>query len=82
MKHILCRIGRHAPPANGIVGAYGAIFLGGPCFRCDKMIQGEFLYNQWGEERRKNHTIVLSGINPQLVEDIKPGGYVYMGDLI
>lgn len=75
---IKCLVGIHDIPKNGIVELYGAVFRGGHCLRCDKTIYGKFIYNAWGKEEDKGHVIALTGTNPQLVEDIESGKYVWV----
>ena len=78
--NIECLLGKHDLPRNSIVNLYGAIYEGGYCPRCDRMIQKEFVYNVWGEEINKGSHILLSGINPELVRDLKDKKFVWHDD--
>lgn len=76
MKRLRCLFKPHAFPKNSIFETYGAVFKGGYCERCDRVIQGKFLYNAWGEEIDLGHVVELTGTNPQLTEDLASGKYV------
>ena len=67
----------HDIPKNGIFEYYGAVFRGGRCKRCNRLVQRKFLYNAWGKEENTGHCIVLTGTNPQLIEDIESGKRVW-----
>ena len=75
--NIKCRFGLHDIPKNGIVELYGAIFRGGYCARCNRVIYGKFVYNAWGKEEDRGACIALTGTNPQLIKDIESGKYVW-----
>ena len=76
-EKVSCFMGVHSVPENSIYEAYGAIFLGGLCRRCDKLVQGKFLYNSWEGEVEGETVIELTGTNPQLIEDTEAGKYVW-----
>ncbi len=76
-KTVKCFMGVHSVPKNSIFEGYGAIFLGGLCRKCGHLAQGEFLYNAWGKEEKKEHVTTLTGTNPLLLKDLGSGKYVW-----
>ncbi len=79
MRDLRCLFGKHILPLNGIMESYGAVFLGGWCPRCDRLVQRKFIYNIWdpSTEKEVNGVIQLTGANPQLVQDLEEGRYVW-----
>ena len=75
--NLRCLLGNHTFSDNAIFEMQAAIFKGGYCSRCKKTVVHKFLYNAWGEEIEHEHAIELTGVNPQLVEDLESGKYTW-----
>ena len=57
----VCMFTGHRLPMNCAFESQMALFVGGICTRCDKLVQGEFLGNCWTEEVDKGYVIELKG---------------------
>ena len=75
MKNLKCLLGLHTVNPKTVFEAYSAVFRGGPCLRCSKWVQREFLYNSWGTETDLGGVVLLTGQNPQFAADLESGKY-------
>ncbi len=72
---IKCALSKHLTPPKHAVAAFGAVFQGGKCERCKKIVQGKFICNMWDdkltEEKEINgeKIILLKGANPKLAAE-------------
>ncbi len=58
---ITCLFLGHALLDNCAFESQGALFVGGVCARCKKLVQGKFLGNVWTSEKEEDGIIILSG---------------------
>ncbi len=79
MRSLRCFLGRHDIPDNGITQYYGAVWRGGYCSRCERVIRGKFLFNAWDDNKTKKvgKSFQLTGTNPKLSEGLESGKYLW-----
>ncbi len=69
-----CVLFGHSVPLNSAFECQMAVFKGGLCSRCGKLVQGEFLGNCWTKEEKTEKGITLSGYDVSFAT--KQGFYV------
>lgn len=64
LKKIKCIFGVHAVPKNvAFHDEMGAVFAGGICPHCGKLVQRKFIQNIWTEEVKHDNVIELRGFD-------------------
>ena len=85
IQALRCWLGLHNPPSDKAFTCMGAVFVGGPCTRCNDPVTREkrFIGNAWdfGGSTDEGEDVIVLNVSPTcLLEALRQRGLTYIGD--